>query len=257
MMIIPAIDLKDGHCVRLFQGDMAQNTVYSDDPAAMAERWQGLGAERLHVVDLNGAFAGKPVNDAAIRAILAVLTIPMQLGGGIRHLETIDRCFKMGIARVILGTVACQDPALVRQACLAYPGGISVGIDARDGWVAVQGWAEVTNIRALDLAKRFEDAGVAEIIFTDIARDGAMGGPNIEATRQLAESVTIPVILSGGISSLVDIENSVRHQGPFANGGRISGIITGKALYDGRLDFQEAVRVAQTLSSIHDKGEIQ
>ena len=241
MLIIPAIDLKDGQCVRLFQGDMNQDTVYSDDPAAMALRWQGLGAERLHVVDLNGAFAGTPVNASAIRAILEVLTIPMQLGGGIRQLATIDACFAMGIHIAILGTVACRDPQLVRDACQRYPGRISVGIDARDGWVAVQGWAEVTNIRAMDLAKRFEDVGVAEIIFTDISRDGALIGPNLDATRQLAESVTIPIILSGGISSLADIQQVWQNHGPFANGGRISGIITGKALYDGRLDFQEAV----------------
>lgn len=241
MIIIPAIDLKDGQCVRLFQGDMNQDTVYSDDPAAMARRWQGLGAERLHVVDLNGAFAGTPVNAPAIRAILAALTIPVQLGGGIRQLETIDACFDMGIHRVILGTAACRDPQLVRQACQRYPGRVLVGIDARDGWVAVQGWAEVTDIRAIDLAKRFEDVGVAEIIFTDISRDGALVGPNVDATRQLAESVTIPIILSGGISSLADIQQVLPNAGPFVNGGRISGIITGKALYDGRLDFQEAV----------------
>lgn len=241
MMILPAIDLKDGQCVRLVQGDMNRDTVYSNDPAAMALRWQGLGAERLHVVDLNGAFAGTPVNDDAIRAILAALTIPMQLGGGIRRLETIDACMALGIHRVILGTVACRDPQLVREACRIHPGHISVGIDARDGMVAVEGWAEVTDIRAVDLAKRFEDAGVAEIIFTDISRDGALGGPNVEATRHLAESVSIPIILSGGIASLADIQEAWTHRGPFPNGGRISGIITGKALYDGRLDFQEAV----------------
>ena len=241
MMIIPAIDLKDGQCVRLFQGDMNQDTVYSDDPAAMAKRWQGLGAERLHVVDLNGAFAGRPVNADAIRSILKVLTIPMQLGGGIRQLQTIDACFDMGVQIAILGTIACKDPQFVYQACQRYPGRISVGIDARDGWVAVQGWAEVTDIRAVDLAKQFEDAGVAEIIFTDISRDGAMVGPNIEATRQLAESVSIPVILSGGISSLTDVQHVVPQSGPYVNGGRISAIITGKALYDGRLDFKEAV----------------
>lgn len=241
MMIIPAIDLKDGQCVRLFQGDMEQDTVYSDDPAAMARHWQTLGAERLHVVDLNGAFAGTPVNAAAIKAILSVLDIPVQLGGGIRHLETMAACFEMGIQIAILGTVACQNPPLVQQACQHYPGRISVGIDARDGWVAVQGWAEMTHIRAVDLAKRFEGVGVAEIIFTDISRDGALRGPNIEATRHLAESVNIPIILSGGIASLADIQETRQHAGPFANGGRISGIITGKALYDGRLDFQEAV----------------
>lgn len=244
-MIIPAIDLKEGRCVRLVQGDMNRDTVYSDEPAEMARRWQGLGAERLHVVDLNGAFAGKPVNAPAIRAILDVVTIPVQLGGGIRTLETVDACLDMGVHIAILGTVACRDPDLVREACRRHPGRISVGIDARDGWVAVQGWAEVTNIRDIDLARRFEDVGVAEIIFTDIARDGALVGPNIEATRHLAESVTIPVILSGGISSLADIQETWKNPGPFANGGRISGIITGKALYDGRLDFREAMAVVR------------
>ena len=241
MLLIPAIVLKDGQCVRLFQGDMAQHTVYSDDPGAMALHWQGLGAERLHVVDLNGAFAGQPVNAAAIQAILAALTIPVQLGGGIRTLETIDACLAMGVQRVILGTVACRDPQLVRQACQLHPGRILVGIDARDGWVAVQGWAEVTNIRAIELAKRFEEVGVSEIIFTDIARDGALQGPNVEATQALAEAITIPVILSGGISSLADVQQVMRNPGPYPNGGHISGIISGKALYDGRLDFQAAV----------------
>lgn len=246
MIIIPAIDLKDGRCVRLVQGDMSRDTVYSDDPAAMARRWQELGAERLHLVDLNGAFAGKPVNAEAIRAILATLTIPAQLGGGIRNLETIEACFAMGLHTAILGTVACREPALVREACRVFPGRISVGIDARDGRVAVQGWAEVTDILAVDLARRFEDAGVAEIIFTDIARDGAMAGPNVAATRALAEAVAIPVILSGGISRLADVRETVRNAGPFANGGRIAGIITGKALYDGRMDFQEAVAAARS-----------
>ncbi|MBF0371380.1 MAG: 1-(5-phosphoribosyl)-5-[(5-phosphoribosylamino)methylideneamino]imidazole-4-carboxamide isomerase [Magnetococcales bacterium] len=249
MIVIPAIDLKDGECVRLFQGDMNQDTVYSDDPGAMAGKWQGLGCERLHVVDLNGAFAGKPVNAEAIRSILAALDIPMQLGGGIRNLDTIETCLEMGIFRVILGTIACQDPSLVREACRLHPGRVSVGIDARDGKVAVQGWSEMTNIAAVDLARQFEDAGVAEIIFTDISRDGALSGPNIEATRSLAETVSIPIILSGGISSLEDIKASAKNAGPFANGGKISGAITGKALYDGRLDFQEAVKaVADILS---------
>ncbi|MBF0096883.1 MAG: 1-(5-phosphoribosyl)-5-[(5-phosphoribosylamino)methylideneamino]imidazole-4-carboxamide isomerase [Magnetococcales bacterium] len=241
MLIIPAIDLKDGQCVRLFQGDMTQHTVYSDDPGAMASHWQKLGAERLHVVDLNGAFAGQPVNDAAIAAIVSALTIPVQLGGGIRTLATMERYLSLGIQRLILGTVACRDPQLVQEACRLFPDRILVGIDARDGWVAVQGWAEVTNIRAVELAQRFAEAGVAEIIFTDIARDGALQGPNVAATRALAEAITIPVILSGGISSLADVLHVLEQPGPYANGGRISGIITGKALYDGRLDFAAAV----------------
>ncbi len=245
MIIIPAIDLKDGNCVRLFQGDMEKDTVYSDDPGATAARWQELGAERLHVVDLNGAFAGKQVNAHAIAAIVKALDIPMQLGGGIRSIATMERCFAMGIQICILGTIACRDPELVKEACRAFPGRISVGIDARDGKVAVEGWAEVTDIMAVDLARRFEDAGVAEIIFTDIARDGALTGPNTPATRKLAETVAIPVILSGGISSIDDIKVAMENAGPFPNGGRISGAITGKAIYDGRVDFAEAVRLTR------------
>ncbi|WP_130470868.1 1-(5-phosphoribosyl)-5-[(5-phosphoribosylamino)methylideneamino]imidazole-4-carboxamide isomerase [Candidatus Magnetaquicoccus inordinatus] len=245
MLIIPAIDLKDGQCVRLFQGDMNQHTVYSDDPGAMARHWQDAGAQRLHVVDLNGAFAGQPVNDNAIAAILKALSIPVQLGGGIRTLATMEHYLNLGIQRVILGTIACRDPQLVQEACRLFPGQILVGIDARDGWVAVQGWAEVTNIRAVELAQRFMEVGVAEIIFTDIARDGALQGPNIVATRALAEAVTTPIILSGGISSLADVQKVMENPGPYANGGRISGIITGKALYDGRLDFAAAVAACQ------------
>ncbi|MBF0142795.1 MAG: 1-(5-phosphoribosyl)-5-[(5-phosphoribosylamino)methylideneamino]imidazole-4-carboxamide isomerase [Magnetococcales bacterium] len=244
-LVIPAIDLKDGRCVRLFQGEMARDTVYSDDPGAVAVRWQGLGAERLHVVDLNGAFAGRRVNSAAIRAILAALAIPVQLGGGIRTLDDVASTLEMGIRRVILGTVACRDPDLVREACRLFPGRVSVGIDARDGLVAVSGWAERTDIRAVDLARRFEDAGVAEIIFTDIHRDGALTGPNIAATRALAESITIPVIVSGGVSGPQDIVAAREQAGPLANGNRLSGIITGKAIYDGRLDFAVALRLAR------------
>ncbi|MBF0271333.1 MAG: 1-(5-phosphoribosyl)-5-[(5-phosphoribosylamino)methylideneamino]imidazole-4-carboxamide isomerase [Magnetococcales bacterium] len=246
MILIPAIDLKNGQCVRLFQGEMQQATVYSDDPGAMAGHWQSLGAKRLHVVDLNGAFVGEPVNSKAVSAILAALTIPVQLGGGIRTLETIRLWLESGIHTVILGTIACRDPQLVKEACRLYPGRVSVGIDARDGRVAVEGWSTTTDITALDLARRFEDAGVAEIIFTDISRDGALTGPNIPATRALAEAVSLPIILSGGVSSLEDIHNAHAHAGPFANGGRIAGIITGKAIYDGRLDFQAAVRWLET-----------
>ncbi|MBF0194372.1 MAG: 1-(5-phosphoribosyl)-5-[(5-phosphoribosylamino)methylideneamino]imidazole-4-carboxamide isomerase [Magnetococcales bacterium] len=245
MIIIPAIDLKDGNCVRLFQGDMDQDTLYSNDPGATAAKWQELGAERLHVVDLNGAFAGKPVNAPAIEAIVKALDIPMQLGGGIRSLATMEKCFDLGIQICILGTIACRDPGLVKEACKAFPGRISVGIDARDGKVAVEGWAEVTDILAIDLAKQFEDAGVAEIIFTDISRDGALTGPNTPATKQLAQSVSIPIILSGGISSMADIEEALANAGPFANGGSISGAITGKAIYDGRVDFAKAVQLSK------------
>ncbi|MBF0341720.1 MAG: 1-(5-phosphoribosyl)-5-[(5-phosphoribosylamino)methylideneamino]imidazole-4-carboxamide isomerase [Magnetococcales bacterium] len=240
MLLIPAIDLKDGQCVRLFQGEMHKATVYSDNPASMAGHWQSLGARRLHVVDLNGAFAGEPVNAPAVRAILDALTIPVQLGGGIRTLETIRMWLETGIHTVILGTIAYRDPQLVREACRLHPGRVSVGIDARDGRVAVEGWSATTDITALDLARRFEDAGVAEIIFTDISRDGALSGPNIPATRALAEAVCLPVILSGGVARMEDIHQAHANGGPFANGGRIAGIITGKAIYDGRLDFQAA-----------------
>ncbi|MBF0211924.1 MAG: 1-(5-phosphoribosyl)-5-[(5-phosphoribosylamino)methylideneamino]imidazole-4-carboxamide isomerase [Magnetococcales bacterium] len=242
MILIPAIDLKNGQCVRLFQGEMQQATVYSDDPAAMARHWQNLGAKRLHVVDLNGAFAGEPVNEHAVRAILENLSIPVQLGGGIRTLETIRLWLEAGIHTVILGTIACRDPQLVKEACRLFPGRVSVGIDARDGFVAVEGWASTTTITALELARQFEDVGVAEIIFTDIARDGALSGPNIAATRALAEAITLPVILSGGVACLEDVQHAQANAGPFANGGRISGIITGKAIYDGRLDFQAAAQ---------------
>jgi phosphoribosylformimino-5-aminoimidazole carboxamide ribotide isomerase len=245
MIVIPAIDLKEGRCVRLFQGDMSKETVYSDNPGAMAAQWQTLGAQRLHIVDLNGAFAGQPVNAMAIQAILAALTIPTELGGGIRDLATIETCLTLGIRYVILGTVACRNPGLVREACRTFPGHIAVGIDARDGRVAVEGWAETTDITALDLAKRFEDSGVTEIIFTDISRDGALTGPNIAATRALAEQITIPVIISGGVASLDDIRDAVDNAGPFPNGGRLSGVITGRAIYDGRLDFAAAVALTQ------------
>lgn len=244
MIVIPAIDLKDGRCVRLYQGEMAQATVYSDDPAATARRWHSLGARRLHVVDLNGAFAGRMVNEEAVRAILGALTIPVQLGGGIRTLGDVERTLGLGIHTVILGTVAARDPMLVRKACKLFPGRISMGIDARDGKVAVQGWAEVTDLEAVELARRYEDVGVTEIIFTDIARDGALTGPNITATRALAEQVRIPVILSGGVASLEDIRQTIANSGPFPNGGRIGGIITGKAIYDGRMDFAEAVHLS-------------
>lgn len=241
MILIPAIDLKESHCVRLFQGEMEQATIYSDDPGAMALHWQTLGAQRLHVVDLNGAFAGQSVNGDAIRKILAALSIPVQLGGGIRTLETIRYWLLAGVQTVILGTVACRNPELVIEACQLFPGRVSVGIDAREGRVAVEGWADTTHILATDLARRFEDVGVAEIIFTDISRDGALSGPNIAATRDLAERVSIPIILSGGVSCLEDVRQAMANQGPFANGGRIAGIITGKAIYDGRLDFKAAV----------------
>ncbi|MBF0424178.1 MAG: 1-(5-phosphoribosyl)-5-[(5-phosphoribosylamino)methylideneamino]imidazole-4-carboxamide isomerase [Magnetococcales bacterium] len=246
MIVIPAIDLKDGRCVRLFQGDMHQDTVYSEDPAAMARRWQSEGAERLHVVDLNGAFAGARVNAQAVEAILEAISIPVQLGGGIRDLATIETALHSGIFRVILGTVSARNPLLVHEACRQFPNRISVGIDARDGKVAIQGWSEVTSMDAITLARMFEDAGVAEIIFTDISRDGALTGANLDATVTLARSVAIPVILSGGVAGIHDIHHVMSNHGPFANGGMISGVITGKAIYDGRLDFSEAVRVTRS-----------
>ncbi|MBF0605685.1 MAG: 1-(5-phosphoribosyl)-5-[(5-phosphoribosylamino)methylideneamino]imidazole-4-carboxamide isomerase [Nitrospirae bacterium] len=245
MILIPAIDLKDGRCVRLFQGDMAQDTVYSNDPGAMARRWQDEGGERLHVVDLNGAFAGERVNAQAVLAILNAVTIPIQLGGGIRDLQTIESALESGIFRVILGTIACRDPQLVRDACRLFPGRVSVGIDARDGKVAIQGWSEVTDLDAVTLAHRFEDAGVAEIIFTDISRDGALTGANLPATKALAQAISIPVILSGGVAGMADIEQAMANAGPFPGGGSISGVITGKAIYDGRLDFRLAVRLTR------------
>lgn len=245
MILIPAIDLKDGRCVRLFQGDMAMDTVYSDNPGAMARRWQDEGGERLHVVDLNGAFAGERINATAVAAIIDAITIPIQLGGGIRDLKTIESALESGIFRVILGTIACRDPLLVHEACRLFPGRVSVGIDARDGKVAIQGWSEVTDLDAVTLARRFEDAGVAEIIFTDIARDGALTGANLAATKALAQAIAIPVILSGGVAGMADIENAMANAGPFPGGGCISGVITGKAIYDGRLDFRLAVRLTR------------
>ncbi|MBF0626398.1 MAG: 1-(5-phosphoribosyl)-5-[(5-phosphoribosylamino)methylideneamino]imidazole-4-carboxamide isomerase [Magnetococcales bacterium] len=245
MIVIPAIDLKNGQCVRLYQGAMDLDTVYSDDPGGTAAGWQEQGAERIHVVDLNGAFEGHPVNLEAIRLILDAVTVPIQLGGGIRSLATIEQYLDMGVRTVILGSVAARDPQLVREACRAFPGRVSVGIDARDNRVAVQGWAETTDLTVLELARRFEGVGVAEIIHTDISRDGALTGPNLTATRRLAEHITVPVILSGGVAGLDNIREALAHAGPFPNGGRISGVIIGKALYDGRIDFAEAVRLTR------------
>tara|TARA_R110000772_G_scaffold73216_8_gene159992 strand:+ start:50846 stop:51577 length:732 start_codon:yes stop_codon:yes gene_type:complete len=236
MIFFPAIDLKDGQCVRLYQGDMDRATVFSDDPAAQARAFQDAGCEWVHLVDLNGAFEGKPVNGAAVTAILAALDIPVQLGGGIRNMDTIDDWLARGVRRVILGTAALTDPGLVKAACKAHPGRVAVGIDARDGLVAVEGWAEVSELTALDLARRFEDAGVAAIIFTDIGRDGVMQGPNLRATLDLARAVSIPVIASGGVSSMADLED-LKAQG----GGLLEGVISGRAVYDGKIDLPAAV----------------
>jgi len=239
MILYPAIDLKDGQCVRLLRGDMAQATVFGHDPAAQAAKFQAAGCEWLHLVDLNGAFAGAPVNAAAVEAILARVTVPCQLGGGIRDMATIEAWLKRGLARVILGTVAVENPGLVRQAARAFPDRVAVGIDARQGLVATKGWATATDVQAADLARRFEDAGVAALIYTDIDRDGAMSGPNIDATAALARAVTIPVIASGGVSSLADLA-ALRATGV------IAGAISGRALYDGTIDLATALKALAT-----------
>ncbi|NBR90822.1 MAG: 1-(5-phosphoribosyl)-5-[(5-phosphoribosylamino)methylideneamino]imidazole-4-carboxamide isomerase [Rhodobacteraceae bacterium] len=235
MILYPAIDLKDGHAVRLFKGEMEKATVFNEDPAAQAMEFVAAGCEWLHLVDLNGAFAGEPVNAAPVEEILKRTKVPAQLGGGIRDMATIERWLSKGLARVILGTVAVENPALVREAARAFPGQVAVGIDARKGMVATKGWAEETNVTATDLAKSFEDAGVAAIIYTDINRDGAMQGPNIEETAALARAVSIPVIASGGVSSLADLI-ALRDCGASLNGA-----ISGRALYDGAIDLAEAL----------------
>ncbi|MEL6681005.1 MAG: 1-(5-phosphoribosyl)-5-[(5-phosphoribosylamino)methylideneamino]imidazole-4-carboxamide isomerase [Pseudomonadota bacterium] len=235
MILYPAIDLKDGACVRLYKGEMSEATVFNDNPAAQAEAFAAQGAEWLHLVDLNGAFAGAPVNGDAVEAILSTVSMPVQLGGGIRDLATIEMWLDKGLARVILGTVAVRNPDLVREAARAFPGRVAVGIDARDGRVAVEGWAETTDITAEDLAHRFEDAGVAAIIYTDIDRDGAMQGPNVAATATLAQAVSIPVIASGGVSSMDDLKRLKD------SGAPLNGAISGRALYDGAIDLREAV----------------
>jgi phosphoribosylformimino-5-aminoimidazole carboxamide ribotide isomerase len=234
MILYPAIDLKDGQAVRLVHGDMDRATVFHDDPSAPARAFVAAGCQWLHLVDLNGAFAGQPVNGAAVQAILATCPVPCQLGGGIRDMATIAGWLERGVARVILGTVAVENPDLVRAAARAFPGQVAVGIDARGGRVATRGWAEETAIDATDLARRFEDAGVAAIIYTDINRDGAMGGPNLPATVALARAVTIPVIASGGVASLSDLL-------ALRDTGVIAGAISGRALYDGAIDLGAAL----------------
>ena len=235
MILYPAIDLKDGQAVRLLRGEMDKATVFNDDPAAQARAFVEAGTEWLHLVDLNGAFAGAPVNAAAVEAILAACPgVPAQLGGGIRDMKTIETWIDKGLARVILGTVAAENPDLVREAAKAFPGKVAVGLDAREGRVATRGWAEETDVMVTDLAKSFEDAGVAAIIYTDIARDGAMAGPNVAATEALARAVSIPVIASGGVSSLDDLE-------ALKSTGVIAGAISGRALYDGAIDLAQAL----------------
>lgn len=240
LTLYPAIDLKDGACVRLRRGEMADATVYSADPGAQARAWQDSGCAWLHVVDLNGAFAGRSMNGDAVRAILANVSIPVQLGGGIRDLAGIAAWLEAGISRVILGSAAAKNPALVREACRAFPGRIAVGIDARDGFVATEGWAETSSLPAVDLALKFEDAGVSAIIFTDIGRDGMLTGLNLDQTLDLAARISTPVIASGGVGALADIV-ALRDRAAGA-AGRIDGVIVGRALYDGRVDPAEALR---------------
>ncbi|MBI4968760.1 MAG: 1-(5-phosphoribosyl)-5-[(5-phosphoribosylamino)methylideneamino]imidazole-4-carboxamide isomerase [Rhodospirillales bacterium] len=238
MILFPAIDLKDGVCVRLVKGEMNQATVFNTDPADQAARFAKAGCRWLHVVDLNGAFAGKPVNAQAVESILKTVSIPVQLGGGIRDLATIEMWLAKGLRRVILGTVALRNPALVKEACRKFPGQVAVGIDAKGGKVAIEGWAETSELTVLDLALKFEDAGAAAIIHTDIDRDGVLVGANVEASAELARRITTPVIVSGGVASIADIR-AVKAQ----EGSGIQGVITGRALYDGRLDLVEAIRV--------------
>ncbi|GAA5158592.1 1-(5-phosphoribosyl)-5-[(5-phosphoribosylamino)methylideneamino]imidazole-4-carboxamide isomerase [Viridibacterium curvum] len=245
MLLIPAIDLKDGHCVRLRQGDMQDATVFSEDPAAMARHWVEQGGRRLHLVDLNGAVAGKPKNEAVIKAIIAEVgdEIPVQLGGGIRDLDTIERYLDDGISYVIIGTAAVKNPGFLHDACGAFPGHIIVGLDAKDGKVAVDGWSKLTGHDVIDLAKKFEDYGVEGVIYTDIGRDGMLGGVNIEATVKLAQALRIPVIASGGVTNLDDIDAlcAVEEEG-------VIGAITGRAIYEGTLDFKAAQARADELN---------
>ena len=246
MLLIPAIDLKDGQCVRLEQGDMNVATTFGLDPAAMARRWVAAGARRLHLVDLNGAFAGKPVNEPAIKAILREVgnQIPVQLGGGIRDLDTIERYLDDGISTIIIGTAAVKSPGFLKDACTAFGGHIIVGLDARDGKVATDGWSKLTGHEVIDLARKFQDYGIEGVIYTDIGRDGMLTGINIDATVKLAQALTIPVIASGGLSDIADIERlcAVESEG-------ISGVICGRAIYTGALDFASAQRRADELAA--------
>lgn len=236
MIFYPAIDLRNGQCVRLLRGEMESATVFNDDPAGQARLFAAAGCAWLHVVDLDGAFEGQPVNADAVSGILDAVDMNVQLGGGIRNMKTVEAWLVRGLSRVILGTAAVRDPQLVREACRAFPGCIAVGVDARDGWVAVEGWSRVSDVTALDLAKRLEDAGAAALIHTDVTRDGAMSGPNIEATVALARAVSTPVIASGGVSSMDDLA-ALKTVGE----GLIEGAISGRALYDGRIDPAAAV----------------
>ena len=235
--LYPAIDLKDGNCVRLFKGDMEAATVFNDNPAAQAKAFEDAGCRWLHIVDLNGAFAGEPVNGAAVDAILDAVNVPVQLGGGIRDIATMERWLEKGLSRLILGTLAVKNPALVKEACRLFPGKVAVGIDAKGGKVAVEGWAEASELGVIELAQKFEDAGVAAIIHTDIDRDGTLIGVNAEASSELAAAVSIPVIASGGVKDLSDIER-------VAAAGNLEGVITGRAIYDGGMDLGAALKIA-------------
>jgi phosphoribosylformimino-5-aminoimidazole carboxamide ribotide isomerase len=250
VILFPAIDLKNGECVRLLRGDMGQATVFNTDPPAQARAFADQGFEYLHVVDLDGAFAGKTVNAEAVRRILSGLTMNMQLGGGVRDMKTVRVWLESGVTRVIIGTAAVRDPEFVREAARLFPGRIAVGIDARDGWVAVEGWAKTSNVFAPDLGRRFEDAGVAAIIYTDIARDGALTGLNIESTVALANMLSIPVIASGGLASIEDIRRLTE-----PDCARLGGAIVGRALYDGRLDAREALALLHAKFALSSRSE--
>ncbi len=250
MILFPAIDLKNGECVRLLRGDMEQATVFNTDPAAQARAFADQGFEYLHVVDLDGAFAGKTVNAEAVRRILSGLTMKMQLGGGVRDMKMVRCWLESGVTRVIIGTAAVRDPDFVREAARLFPGRIAVGVDARDGWVAVEGWAKTSNVSASDLGRRFEDAGVSAIIYTDIARDGALTGLNIESTVTLANMLSIPVIASGGLASIEDIRRLTE-----PDCARLGGAIVGRALYDGRLDAREALALLQAKFALSSRSE--
>lgn len=238
MILFPAIDLKDGACVRLVKGDMAQATTFNTDPVAQAKEFENLGCEWIHIVDLNGAFEGRPVNDTVVKQIVSDVSLPIQLGGGIRDINLVEAWISLGIKRIVIGTAAVKNPELVNEACRLFPGRVAVGLDAKGGKVAVEGWAEETELTVLEMAKRFEGAGVAAIIFTDIDRDGVMTGPNIAATVALANAISIPVVASGGVSSLDDVQALVDAKCP-----GIEGVISGRAIYDGRLDVQAAVEL--------------
>lgn len=240
MILFPAIDLKDGECVRLVHGDMAQSTVFNTDPVAQARSFEALGFEYLHLVDLDGAFAGKPVNALVVEDILKAVSIPVQLGGGIRDMRTIEGWLGKGVTRVIIGTAAVRDPEMVREAARLFPGRIAVGIDARNGYVAIEGWAKASQITATELGARFEDAGVAALIYTDIMRDGVLQGLNFDSTLALADAVSIPVIASGGLASMADVEQLLQ-----PDCARLAGAITGRALYDGRIDAAQALALVR------------